>query len=109
PCRGFWPRKPRTYTAPVIPCAYLRVFRPLDTFPEVERALWERYILAGGRPPMARPVYRDEAAARERRVGLLASAEGEYADIRLVDRAYYVCPWRTRLRILASKLSLRES
>jgi hypothetical protein len=44
-----------------------------------------------------------------RHVGLLASAEGEHADVRLVDGIYYVCPWRTRLRILAGILSLRES
>src|SRR6266542_6129933 len=41
--------------------------------------------------------------------GHLASAQGEYADVRLVDGQYYVCPWRTRLRILASIISLRES
>ena len=93
----------------MIPCAYLRVFRPLDTFGDEERAQWERYILSGGRPPTTRPVYRDEPLGAERRIGLLASAEGEYADVRLVDGQYYVCPWRTRMRILASMLSLRES
>jgi hypothetical protein len=81
----------------------------LDTFPEEERGQWERYILAGGQPPPPRPVYRDEASASARHVGLLASAEGEFADIRLVDGRHYVCPWRTRLRILAGILSLRES
>lgn len=45
----------------------------------------------------------------EQRVGLLAPAEGEHADIRLVEGEYYVCPWRTRLRILAGILSLRET
>lgn len=42
-------------------------------------------------------------------VGLLASQEGEYADVRLVEGRYYVCPWRTRLRILSGILSLRGS
>jgi hypothetical protein len=93
----------------VIPCAYLRVFRPLDAFPETERAQWERYILSGGRPPAHRPVYRHESIGGDRHVGLLASAEGEYAEVRLVDGIYYVCPWRTRLRILAGILSFRES
>jgi hypothetical protein len=93
----------------VIPCAFLRVFRPLGTFPDEERSQWERYILSGGPPVGGRPVYRDEVKEGERRVGLLASAQGEYADVRLVDGQYYVCPWRTRFRILASKLSLRET
>ena len=93
----------------MIPCAYLRVFRPLETYPEPERAAWERYILSGGPPPSPRPVYREESSMKEARVGLLASADGEYADVRLVDGTYFICPWRTRLRVLASILSLRES
>jgi len=93
----------------MIPCAYLRVFRRLDSFQEAERAQWERFIAAGGPPPTHRPVYRDEPTERRGHVGLLASAEGEYADIRFVDGVHYVCPWRTRLRILAGILSLRES
>ncbi|HEX8099579.1 MAG TPA: hypothetical protein VF660_05165 [Actinomycetota bacterium] len=93
----------------MIPCAYLRVFRPLETFPAEERDHWERYIIDGGPPPPHRPVYRHESSRRDQRVGLLAPAEGEHADIRLVGGEYYVCPWRTRLRILAGILSLRDS
>jgi hypothetical protein len=93
----------------VIPCAYLRVFGPLDSYPEDERAQWERYIVSGGHPPPHRPVYRHESIGGDRYVGLLASAEGENADIRVVDGVYYVCPWRTRLRILSGILSFRES
>jgi hypothetical protein len=92
----------------VIPCAFLRVFRPLDTFPEEERASWERYILSGGHPEPVRPVYREETGGSSQ-VGLLSRAEGEHADVRLVEGRYFVCPWRTRLRVLASILSLRES
>jgi len=95
--------------AAVIPCAYLRVFRPLDTYPEADRAEWERYILGGGHPPSRPPVYRERPVAEGSSVGLLASAEGEYADVRLVEGRYFICPWRTRLRVLASILSLRES
>jgi hypothetical protein len=93
---------------PVIPCAYLRVFRPLDTYTDDERVRWERYILSGGAPPSV-PIYRDEATVIHGHVGLLASEEGDHADIRLVDGTYYVCPWRTRLRVLAGILSLRGS
>ena len=93
----------------MIPCAYLRVFRPLESFSDEERNHWERYIVGGGPPPPHRPVYRHEASRKDERVGLLASAEGEHADVRLVEGQYYVCPWRTRLRILSGILSLRES
>jgi hypothetical protein len=99
----------QTYNARMIPCAFLRVFRTLDSFSLEEREEWERYIAGGGAPPVARPVYRDEPMEERRRVGLLASAQGEYADVRLIDGTYYVCPWRTRLRILTGILSLRES
>src|SRR5439155_14235997 len=95
--------------AAVIPCAYLRVFRPLDTYPEADRAEWERYILGGGDPPSRPPVDRDRPVAEGSSVGLLAPAEGEYADVRLVEGRYFICPWRTRLRVLASILSMRES
>lgn len=94
---------------PVIPCAFLRVFRPIETFADVERARWERYILSGGPPQPLRRVYRDQAPMPESRVGLLAAADGEFADIRLVDGEYYVCPWRMRMRVLAGILSLRET
>jgi hypothetical protein len=93
----------------VIPCAYLRVFRPLETFPEPVRTHWERYILSGGPPAPGRPVYREQSVFGQQSIGLLASVEGDHADIRLVGGRYYVCPWRTRLRVLASILSLRES
>lgn len=93
----------------MIPCSYLRVFQPLDAFPASERSHWERYILEGEHPRPARPVYRERSAAPEARIGLISSAEGDHADLRLIDGSYYVCPWRTHLRVLASLLSLRES
>jgi hypothetical protein len=93
----------------VFPCAYLRVFQPLATFPPHEREHWARYVTAGGRTPPVRPIYRERPTVPEGRIGLLQSAEGDHADIRIVDGEVYVCPWRTRLRELASLLSLRES
>ncbi len=93
----------------MFPCAYLRVFQPLDAFPHEERAHWERFIVAGGHPRPRRPIYRERPTVPEGRIGLLSSAEGEHADVQLIDGTYFVCPWRTRLRELASLLSLRES
>jgi len=93
----------------VIPCAYLRVFRPFDSFHDDERSQWERYIISGGPATPPRPVYREETLAQDRLLGLLAADEGDHADVRLVDGRYYVCPWRTKLRVLTSLLSLRET
>src|SRR5207247_443745 len=43
-------------------------------------------------------------------LGLIASEDdGGDADVRMMDGRYFVCPWRTRLRVLASILSLRET
>lgn len=90
----------------MVPQAYLRVFQPLEAFSAGERAHWERYIVEGGHLRRVRPVYRQHLAVGM--LGLLAPNESEDADIRLVDGEYYVCPWRTRIRILASILQLRE-
>lgn len=93
----------------MIPCAFLRIFLPLESYPEDERAQWERYILTGGERRSHARVYREESSHGRGVTGLLAASEGDGAEIRLVDGRYYVCPWRTRIRILASILSFRES
>jgi hypothetical protein len=90
----------------VIPCAYLRVYQPLDAFPHDERVRWERYIITGTREPAARPRYLQRATTG--RLGLMAPADGDHAEVRIEGGEYFVCPWRTRLRVLASLLSFRE-
>jgi hypothetical protein len=91
----------------VVASAYLRVFQPLEALPERERISWERYIVQGGHLQPGRPVYRERTTAHQGRLGLL-TAEEDRADVRLVGGRWFVCPWRTRLRVLASLLSLRE-
>ena len=92
----------------MVASAYLRVFQPLDAVPEGERMAWERYIVQGGHRPSGPPVYRERPTGFQGRMGLL-TADEDRADIRFVDGQWYVCPWRTRLRVLASLLALRES
>jgi hypothetical protein len=91
----------------MVPSAALRLFQPLEAFSADEQEHWERYILGGGhvRPP--RPVYRERATPR--RVGFLVPEGGEGAHIKLVDGTYYVCPMRTRMRVLAGLLAFREA
>jgi hypothetical protein len=91
----------------MVPSAELRVFQPLEGFPPDEQAHWERYILAGGRVRTPRPVYRQLVTPD--RVGVLSPAEGEGALVRLVDGTYYICPFRTRMRVLAGLLAFKEA
>jgi hypothetical protein len=93
----------------VFPCAYLRVYQPLDAFPSGERSHWERYLVSGRGTRPVRPVYRQRPTVPEGRLGLLSPLEGDHAEVLFEDGVTYVCPWRTKLRLLASLLSLRES
>jgi hypothetical protein len=92
----------------VIATSYLRVFQPLDTLAERDRLRWERSIVQGEHQGPFRPVYRERRTSRRGRLGLL-TAEDDRADVRLIDGRWYVCPWRTPLRVLASLLTVRES
>jgi hypothetical protein len=85
--------------------ACLRVFLPVDAVPEPERLRAERAIVHRREGGPAQPVYRERGSGR---VGLL-TAEEEGVDVRLVDGRWFVCPWRTRLRILAGLLQVRET
>jgi hypothetical protein len=96
------------YHAAVIASAYLRVFQPLEALSERERVAWERYIVQEAYRRPVRRVYRERPTAYEGRFGLLTATE-DRADVRFVDGRWYVCPWRTRLRILASLLAFRET
>jgi hypothetical protein len=93
----------------MIPCAFLRIFRPLEAFGEPERAEWERYIVSGTAPPPGPPRYRHLAPEAGTPFGFLEAVEGDHAEVRFEDGRYYVCPWRTHLRALASIVSMRES
>jgi hypothetical protein len=81
----------------------------LETFAETERLRWERYILSGAGSTSLPLIYREESLVADGRLGLIASDDPDDADIRLVDGRYFVCPWRTRLRVLAGIISLRET
>lgn len=90
----------------MVPQAYLRVFQPLSAFSSDERAHWERYIVDGSSTRPTRVLYHQHLVAGK--LGLLAPTESEDADIRMFEGHHYICPWRTRVRILTSILQLRE-
>jgi hypothetical protein len=91
----------------VVPSAYLRVFQPLDAFERQEQLHWERYLLDGARSSSLRPRYADRPTSGG--LGVIAPADGEHAEVRVVDGRTFVSPWRIRLRVLAALLSFAES
>jgi hypothetical protein len=91
----------------VIPSAYLRVFQPLDAFERDEQLHWERYLLDRSRSTSLHHRYADHHTTGK--LGVLAPADGEQAEIRVIDGRTYISPWRMRMRVLAAMLSFREA
>ncbi|MGZ5299531.1 MAG: hypothetical protein ACXWDU_07615 [Actinomycetota bacterium] len=87
----------------MVPSAYLRVFQPLDGFERHEQVHWERYLVEGARSTTIRRRYADHETTQG--LGVIAPAEGEHAEIRVIDGRTFVSPWRMHLRVLAALLS----
>ena len=91
----------------MIKTAYLRVYQPLDAFDEAERENWAE--------PGADTEVRESRAARKWLLStampdnppLLGGAQGAF--VRRDGDRILVCPWRTRLRMLAGLLAFRNS
>jgi len=90
----------------MVPSAYLRVFQPLDAFEGEEQLRWERYLVSNRWMPGSPRRYRDHAKGG---LGLIAPADGDHAEVRVVDGRTYVSPWRMRMRVLAAGLAFRET
>lgn len=90
----------------MVPSAYLRVFQPLDAFEGEEQLRWERYLVSNRWLPGSPRRYRDHAKGG---LGLIAPAEGDHAEVRVVEGRTYVSPWRMRMRVLAAGLAFRET
>jgi hypothetical protein len=91
----------------MVPSAYLRVFQPLDGFERDEQMHWERYLVERAAVPSLRGRYIDRPT--QGRLGVLAPAGGEHAEVRVIDGRTYVSPWRMRMRMLAGLLAFREA
>jgi hypothetical protein len=91
----------------MVPSAYLRVFQSLDRFERDEQLHWERYLVQRAARPPARPRYADRVTSEG--LGLLASTDGEDAEVRVIDGRTYVSPQRLRLRVLEAILEFRGS
>ena len=91
----------------MVPSAYLRVFVPLEAFEHEEQLHWERDLVEHSRSQVHVPRYADLRTTG--RLGLLAPADGEHAEVRIVEGRTFLSPWRMRMRVLAATLSFRES
>jgi hypothetical protein len=89
----------------MVPSAYLRIFQPLDSFDREEQAAWERYLVEHARLPGRPARYVDRS--REG-LGVIVPAQGEHAEVRVVDGRTYLSPWRMRMRVLAAAVAFRE-
>src|SRR5438477_4841373 len=90
----------------MVPSAYLRLYQPLEAFPAVEQAHWERYLVGAARSSIVRPRYRDHAFTGK--LGVISPADGEHAEFRVIEGHTFVSPWRLRLRVLAAMLAFAE-
>jgi hypothetical protein len=93
----------------MVPCAYLRVFQPLEALPGRERERWERYIVAGEAPPPGPRRYREVPPGPRTPYPYLEAVEEEHADVRREHGTLFVCPRRSHLQALASMVAPREA
>lgn len=91
----------------MVPSAYLRVFVPLEALGLSEQQRLEHDIVARGATPRHPRRYADLQTAGH--LGLLAPADGEHAEVRVIEGKTFVSPWRMRMRVLAATVALRES
>ena len=91
----------------MVPAATLKVFEPLAAFDANERAYWERYVRGGTVPPADSLLLSREHGLRGE--SATALADSEHADVIERRDATYVCPHRTKLRLLASLLAFRRT
>ncbi|MGH2727852.1 MAG: hypothetical protein ACRDKS_12845 [Actinomycetota bacterium] len=91
----------------MVPAASLKVFEPLSGFDDDERAYWQRYA-AGDQTQPPRTVLLDRESGLEGATATLV-ADHEHGDVLERRGVVFVCPHRTKLRLLASVLAFRRS
>ena len=90
----------------MVPAATLKIFEPLTAFEPLERAYWTRYAEAKKDPPPDTLLLSREHGLRGKTAAVVS--EHEHADMTERAGVLYVCPHRTKLRLLASVLAFRR-
>jgi hypothetical protein len=87
--------------------AYLRVYEPLEAFPEPERSRWAACAEAAERPYRVATVENHSGGSPSAETRLEVwrrppDHEGQNAYVRLFSGRAYLCPWKRRLRSWAA-------
>src|SRR5688500_2032548 len=90
----------------MVPSAFLRVYQPLDAFERSEQLHWERFVLNGPEASSRRLRYADHPTVGK--LGVLAPANADSADVLHLDGRTLISPRRMRMRVLAAMVSFRE-
>ncbi|MBW3587990.1 MAG: hypothetical protein KY429_01045 [Actinobacteria bacterium] len=93
----------------MVPSSYLRIYQELESFEANERARWDDYIEKGKAPPLSGH-YRQVAFDETSGIGVLhPPTTSDHAYVKKLNGKWYVCPLRTRLRVLVGLLAYRNS
>lgn len=92
----------------MVPCAYLRVFEPLDAFPPGEQERWGRYVADGRAMSSGTAMSAEAALAASRLVTRRAPIGHEAALVRRVGRRVHLCPLQVAERHAVALLAFRE-
>lgn len=93
----------------MVPCAYLRVFEPLDAFPAYERERWGRYVADGRGLTVRAALQAESKLAAARLVTRRAPVQREVALVRRVGRRIHVCPLQLAERHAVALLAFQET
>lgn len=88
----------------MIKTAYLRVYQPLDAFTAEERMRW---LSEPGEGEPIDPVVSRRWLVSASMPAVEATAVTETAFVRRLEEGVYVCPWRTRFRMLSGLVEFR--
>ena len=98
---------PPRYDGAVIRTSYLRVYQPIESFTESEKTRWMSYSEDGDDATPGG--LRSWLVSSSLPAGGLGQQLSEGCFVRRLNDVVYVCPWRTRLRMLAGLLAFRGS
>ncbi len=93
----------------MVPCAYLRVFEPLDAFPILERERWGRYVSDGRGLTVGAALATESRTAAARLVTRRPPREDQAALVRRVGHRIHVCPLGLAQRHAVALLAFREA
>ncbi len=92
----------------MVPCAYLRVFEPLDAFPAAERERWSRYVAAGRGVSVGAALETESRTAVVRLITGRPPLAPEAALVRRVGARIHLCPLQLAERQAVALLAFRD-